>query len=68
VSSDVEVGDIRCTVDGDAATAEADVAWQGLAADGVKNFSYEGVATLQLKRCEYGGWDVTQFSVPGFEW
>jgi len=68
------IENIRCTVDGDTATAEADVEWNGLvddstrrAADGIKEISHSGVATLRLKRSEYGGWDVTQFSLPGFE-
>ncbi len=69
------IENIRCTVDGDTATAEADVEWNGLvddstrrAADGIKEIAHSGVAKLRLKRSEYGGWDVTQFSVPGFEW
>ena len=65
---DVAVENIRCSIEGDVATSEADVAWQGLAADGIKEISHSGVAKLQLKKSEYGGWDVTQFRVPGFEW
>ncbi len=62
------IENIRCTIDGDIATAEADVEWNGLMADGIKEISHSGVASLQLRRSEYGGWDITQFSVPGFEW
>jgi len=64
VKKDVACAD--CRVEGDSATVCFRVNWSGLMAESLKTASFSGLATLRMKRSSYGGWDVVQAVVPGW--
>jgi len=59
------VTNVRVNVEGDAASAEAELTWKGLAQDAARELEHTGTATFRLQRSPYGGWDVMQMSIPG---
>jgi hypothetical protein len=57
----------KVMVDGDTATAEARVTWRAMPKDKSAIVSHEGISTFKLERCQYGGWDVTQANIVGWD-
>lgn len=64
IEKDIEIA--GCEVEGDYATVSLSVAWDGLMADTLTRRTFSGIARLKLKRSPYGGWDVVQAIVPGW--
>ena len=52
---------------GDYATVRGTVSWSGLEGSTMQVVSNSGDVTLQMKKCTFGGWDVVQAIVPGWE-
>lgn len=59
------IGMAEGTIEGDYATVEIPVTWEGLRAESMEPVVMEGVATVRLKR-EDEQWCVVQASLPGF--
>lgn len=60
----VEVNHI--VIDGDRSTAQANIHWRAIPKNEKTIASYEGSSAFKLVRSIYGGWDVTQASIPGW--
>jgi len=63
--SNVVVKPLRCEVEGDNASVELAVSWEGKADKPEDEITTAGRATIRLRRSPYGGWDVTQAGMPG---
>ncbi|PYV43615.1 MAG: hypothetical protein DMG06_09925 [Acidobacteria bacterium] len=61
-----EINVTRCRVEGDYATVEAETSWEGLNAETMAIVSASGPSAIRLKRSPYGGWDVVQAKVAGW--
>jgi len=57
----------KVTIDGDHATAEAQIVWSAMSRDKSSIVRNQGVSTFKLERCKYGGWDVTQANIVGWD-
>jgi hypothetical protein len=60
----VEVNHI--VIDGDSATAEANISWRGIPQNEKTVVRHEGVSEFKLTRSIYGGWDIIQANIPGW--
>ncbi len=60
-----ELNIISCSVDGDRATVTIHINWSG-EIDERSSFNKSGTSTLRLIRSQYGGWDIVQAIVPGW--
>jgi len=63
-SSNIDV--TQCVVEGDYAVVKYNTDWTGFEAGTMKRVAASGEARLRMKRSPYGGWDVVQASVPGW--
>ncbi len=57
----------KVAVDGDNATAKAQVVWSAMPKDKSAILKHKGVSKFKLERCEYGGWDVAQANIVGWD-
>ncbi len=57
---------LDCSVDGDYAVVRLHSSWSGLQAVSMKQVSHSGVTVLRMKRSPYGGFDVVQANVVGW--
>jgi hypothetical protein len=55
-----------CRVNGDSANVTASIQWSGKVDAQSPPVSKSGVSRLELTRSPYGGWDVLQLILPGF--
>jgi hypothetical protein len=62
-----EIRVVGWTVEGDYATAEAETSWEGFSPESMKLVAASGRSTVRMKRSPYGGWDVIQANVAGWE-
>lgn len=60
----IELTEVR--IEHDDAFAQAHIEWSGKTDNQSPPLSSKGTATLRLRRCSYGGWDVYQAIVPGW--
>lgn len=60
----IEVGEIM--IDGDAATAAVSIEWHGMPKDETAIVRYHGISRFKLTRSVYGGWDIIQAQIPGW--
>ena len=65
MSHSVEVNNI--VIDGDNSTAQADINWSGIPKNETTVVRHEGFAEFKLTRSVYGGWDMIQANIPGWE-
>jgi hypothetical protein len=57
---------VECVVEGDYATVKMQTAWNGLRAGTMESISISGTSTLRMKRNPYGGFDVIQANIAGW--
>jgi len=56
-----------CTLEGEYATVTFHGTWTGLKTGSMKAVSYEGESELRMKKSPYGGFDVVQAKIDGWE-
>jgi hypothetical protein len=56
-----------CKLEGRYATVTGHVGWTGLRGSSMEAASYEGRGTLKMKKSPYGGFDIVQAIIPGFD-
>jgi len=59
---------LTCQVDGDYATVKAATHWECLKAESMEMVTHTGDSTIRLKRSPYGGWEVIQANVVGWNY
>lgn len=57
---------VECTVEGDNATVKIQTDWIGLSAGTMESVTISGISVLRMKRSPYGGFDVIQANVAGW--
>ncbi|MBI3193411.1 MAG: hypothetical protein HYZ34_02965 [Ignavibacteriae bacterium] len=57
---------VSCVVEGDNAVVNIQTEWSGLVNEQSPPVRKFGISTLRLVRCEYGGFDIIQALVPGW--
>ena len=58
---------VKCTLEGESAEATMQGMWTALKTGSLEAVSFEGECMVKMTRSPYGGYDVIQFSLPGFE-
>ncbi len=58
---------IACTVEGDYATLIFAGTWNGLCSGSMESVAHRGHSTLKMKKSPYGGYDVIQADIVGWE-
>ena len=58
----------NCTVEGDYATVTFHGTWTGLKAVSMESVSYDGESELRMKKSPYGGFDVVEANIQGWEY
>jgi hypothetical protein len=53
-------------LDGEQATVRLSSEWTGLLSGTMEQRSFSGISVLKMKRSPYGGCDVVQANIPGF--
>jgi len=56
-----------CTVEGEYATVIFQGEWTGLVSGSMESVTLKGGFNLRLKKSPYGGYDIIQVSLPGFD-
>ncbi|MCB0084278.1 MAG: hypothetical protein KDE47_25235 [Caldilineaceae bacterium] len=64
---DTKIKPLTSTIDGEYATVAIATTWTSVRTAPADQLQYIGCATFRLKRSDYGGWDVVQAKVPGWD-
>lgn len=57
---------LSCSVEGDGAIVTIQIEWTGIVDEKLPPLSNSGVSAVRLVKSQYGGWDVVQAIVPGW--
>lgn len=67
VITDHSVEVVNIMKDGDDSAADVNIVWSGIPKDGTAIVKNEGSSTFRLVRSVYGGWDILQAGIPGWQ-